>query len=188
MTYSRYYTTWQDWPNTATPITAAAMQHIETGIVDAGTGGSPVVARTEYRNTNGFNVVTGTNATIITWVLGPNTGYEVLDLTDPQAPAVIEEGIYAVTATVLGHGDSGGPWNPAPTSGMMLVNLTLSANVFGWVSYNSQPLVPTANFNPWVTLSLTNWLGAGETMDLRMFQDSGMSLLFDYYIAVQKIT
>ncbi len=43
MTYVPYYSEWKNWPNISTPITAAAMQHIETGIVDAGSGGSGVV-------------------------------------------------------------------------------------------------------------------------------------------------
>ncbi len=40
MTYVPYYGEWKNWPNISTPITAAAMQHIEDGIA-AGTGGIP---------------------------------------------------------------------------------------------------------------------------------------------------
>ncbi len=43
MPYIPYYATWHDFPNKTTPITAAAMQHIETGITNAGSGGSGVI-------------------------------------------------------------------------------------------------------------------------------------------------
>lgn len=35
MSYSPYYSTWKDWPDVSTPVTAAAMQHIEAGITAA---------------------------------------------------------------------------------------------------------------------------------------------------------
>ena len=35
MTYTRFYTTWYDWPDVRTPVTAAAMQAIEDGLVNS---------------------------------------------------------------------------------------------------------------------------------------------------------
>ncbi len=39
MTYVPFYSEWKNWPNISTPITAAAMQHIEDGIAQGGSGG-----------------------------------------------------------------------------------------------------------------------------------------------------
>jgi hypothetical protein len=35
MAYTKYHADWQDYPSTATPITAAALEQIEQGIADA---------------------------------------------------------------------------------------------------------------------------------------------------------
>ncbi len=82
MTYTRYYTTWQNWPNTSTPITAAAMQHIETGIVNAGTGGSQAAE----------------------WVTVPVSSAEILDWTNNAVELLVAPGgrnYYVVLALVL---------------------------------------------------------------------------------------
>lgn len=34
MTYTRFYSTWKDWPDISTPTTAAAMQHMEDGLIN----------------------------------------------------------------------------------------------------------------------------------------------------------
>ena len=73
MTYTPYHDPWEDYPDTSTPITAAALNHIEAGIVDnvgpegptgptgpAGTGGASI---DEYQIT-GSTVVGGTSLTI----------------------------------------------------------------------------------------------------------------------------
>ena len=39
MSYLRFYPQWYDWPDVSTPITAAAMQHIEDGLASAAGGG-----------------------------------------------------------------------------------------------------------------------------------------------------
>ena len=37
MAYSKYHEDWEDYPSEATPITAAALEHIETGIATVAT-------------------------------------------------------------------------------------------------------------------------------------------------------
>lgn len=65
MSYTPFYSQWKDWPDVSTPVTAAAMQHIEAGIVAAGGG-------------NAISDITSTGGSIaVTTPLGPTTNVDV---------------------------------------------------------------------------------------------------------------
>jgi hypothetical protein len=160
-------------------------------VEDSGAGGDPaLLPRTEYRAVQ--TIPGGISFNPITWVVGPATGFEVLDLSgDATDPVVTVDGIYAVTAEVALNASG----VPDRTGKHVVISLSLDYDTFGWLAQSVFDLdaggggLPVGGFGVGVvgSVSLTNFIPAGGSMVVWISHDAAGDLDFEYVISVQQI-
>ena len=65
MAYTKFHSSWEDYPDTTTPITANALEHIEQGIADASS--TPSLSTSKVSRSTTQSISTGGSDTPITF-------------------------------------------------------------------------------------------------------------------------
>lgn len=141
MSYVPFYTVWKDWPDVSTPVTAAAMQHIEDGIASAA-GGSGTVTDVTSSDTS----ITVTNGTTT-----PALQIATLDVIATNKPPAASWSNNSKKITSLASGAAAGEaavWDQTPpgivtTKGDLIVGT--GAHVASRVGVGSDGNVLTAD-------------------------------------------
>ena len=135
------------------------------GSLVGGGGALPVTARAQYSTTTPRSVSNGAS-TDLDWDLVDATT-PLLDVTDPQVPLVVADGLYAITATVLPTDD-------------MTVGGYFEVDINGYDTLQLNPEViqdsraaTAAAPRPKAAVSLTYWLRAGDPLYMTVINYDG---------------
>lgn len=110
------------------------------------------------------------------------SGDDLLDLTDPQQPTIVSDGVYAVTVSV--------ECAPLTVGGYYIPTLTLNAAGDNGNVFSSSPPSVTADQTPGVALSLTYFVPAGGQVIVTVSNFDGVSAV-DFFLqaaVIQRIS
>jgi hypothetical protein len=164
-------------PVTVSTFPAEVRARVNAAELPSLSGGSSAVdlPRSEYRASS--QAMPSANGSF-SWSLGPSTGFEALDLTDPENPTVVQGGIYALTLAIQSDARYVGKF--------ARVMLSADDTGYGWVAGDVAPL-DIGGSAQGLGCSITVYLPAGAVVTTYFSQDVAADTAFSAWLAVQAI-